>query len=71
MAAVGVMWHEHSPDSGILWLCMKPRMRSILASGDAHRTLLPPGPSGMAIKIVLDLPAFCVFVDSMFAHNVS
>jgi hypothetical protein len=50
---------------------MKPRMRSILASGDAHRTLLPPGPSGMAIKIVLDLPAFCVFVDSMFAHNVS
>ena len=28
-------------------------------------------PGGMAIKIVIDLPAFFVIVDSMFAHNLS
>jgi hypothetical protein len=34
-------------------------------------TLYPPGPSGMVIKIVVDLATFFVIIDSMFAHNHS
>jgi hypothetical protein len=34
-----------------------------------HIGLYPPG--GMAIEIVVDLPAFFVIVDSVVAHNLS
>ena len=45
---------------------VKPRMHSI-------GCIAPycPGPGGMAIEIVVDLPAFFAIIDSMFTLNVS
>jgi hypothetical protein len=33
--------------------------------------IMPYRPSGMGIKIVVDLPAFFVIIDSIVAHNHS
>jgi len=53
------------------------RWRHLVALHEAtnvlHQAMLiaPYCPGGMAIEIVVNLPAFFVIVDSMFAHNVS
>jgi hypothetical protein len=65
-AAAAAMQCKHSPDGGIQWLRVKPGMCFIwLMRPASHRRIR------MAIKIASNLPAFCVVLHLVFAHNVS
>ena len=65
MAAAGAMWHGHLPDG------------SIVASHEAPNVfnwvmrIAPYRPGGMAIEIVIILPAFFVSLISLLATTTS
>ncbi len=65
MAAAGAMWHEHLPDGSIVALHE--------ATNVFHwvMRIAPYQPGGMAIEIVIILPAFFVSLILLLATTVS